>query len=87
MCINGKPLFMKKVLKKGFLTVRDLLTDEGKLKSWGTLQNCNLTAAEYFVLMSVFDAIPLEWKTLLKNMPNNLLRDNECHDKTFPTFS
>ena len=87
MCINGKPLLRKKVLKKGFLTVRDTLSDEGKLKSWGTLQNYNLTGAEYFVLMSVFDAIPLEWKTLLKDMPNNLLRNNECHDNTFPTSS
>ena len=66
MCINGRPLFRKKVLKKGFLTVRNILSDEGKLKSWSTLQNNNLTGAEYLVLMSVFDAIPLEWKTLLK---------------------
>ena len=87
MCINGKPFFRKKVLKKGYLTVRDLLTHEGKLKSWGTLQNYNLIGAEYFVLMRVFDAIPLEWKTLLKDMPNNLLRNNEYHDNTFPTSS
>ena len=87
MCINGRPLFRKKVLKKGFLTVRDILSDEGKLKSWSTLQNNNLTGAEYFVLMSVFDATPLEWKTLLKDMLNNLPRNNECHDNTFPTSS
>ena len=60
MCMNGGPLFRKKVLQKGFLTVRDISSDEGKLKSWSTLQNNNLTGAEYFVLMSVFDAIPLE---------------------------
>ena len=87
MCINGKPLFRNKVLKKGFLTMRDILSDEGKLKSWSTLQNKNLTSAEYFVLMSVFDAIPLEWKTLLKDMPNNPPRNNECHDNTFLTSS
>ena len=57
------------------------------MKSWSTLQNNNLTGAEYFVLMSVFDAIPLEWKTLLKDMLNNLPRNNECHDNTFPTSS
>ena len=33
MCINGKLLFRKKVRKKGFLTVCDILSDEGKLKS------------------------------------------------------
>ena len=52
MCINGKPLFRNKVLKKGFLTSRDILSDGGKLKSLSTLQNKNLTGAEYFVLMS-----------------------------------
>ena len=65
----------------------DILSDEGKLKSWGTLQSYNLTGAEYSVFMSVFDAFPLEWKTLSKDMPNNLLRNNECHDNTFPTSS
>ena len=84
---NGRPLFRKKVLKKGFLTVHDILSDKGKLKSWSTLQNNNLTGAEYFVLMSVFDAIRLEWKTLLKDMLNNLPRNNECHANTFPTYS
>ena len=82
-----KTFVQEKVLKKGFLTVRDILSDEGKLKSWSTLQNNNLTGAEYFVLMSVFDTISLEWKTLLKDMLNNLPRNNECHDNTFPTSS
>ena len=73
--------------QKGFLTVRDILSDEGKLKSWGTLQSYNATGAEYSVLTSVFDAFPLEWKTLSKDTPNNLLRNTECHDNTFPTSS
>ena len=87
ICVNGRPLFRRKVLKKGFLTVRDIVSDEGKFKSWSTLQNNNLTSAEYFVLMSVFDAIPLEWKTRLKDMPNDLPRNNECHDNTLPISS
>ena len=74
ICINGRPLYRRKVLKKGFLTVRDTVSDESKLNSWSTLQNNNLTGAEYFVLMSVFDAIPLEWKTLLKDTSNDLSR-------------
>ena len=44
MCINGKPLFRNKVLKKGFLSVRDIMSDEGKLKSRSTLQHQNLRA-------------------------------------------
>ena len=72
ICINGRPLFRRKVLKKGFLTVRDIVSDEGKLKSWSTLQNNNLT---------------LEWKTLLKDTSNDLSRNNESHDNTLPTSS
>jgi len=87
MCIIGRPFFRRKVLKKGFLTVRNIVSDEGKLKSWSTLQNNTLTGAEHFVLMSVFDAIPLEWKTLLKDMQNYLPRNDECHDNTLPTSS
>ena len=87
ICINGRPLFKRKVLKKGFLTVHDIVSDEGKLKSWSTLQNNNLTGVEYFVLMSVFNAIPVEWKTLLKDTSNDLSRNNESHDNTLPTSS
>ena len=87
MCINGRPLFRRKVLKRSFLTVCDIVSDEGKLKSWSTLQNNNLTGAECSVRMSVFDAIPSEWKTLLKDMPNDRPRNNECHENTLPTFS
>ena len=87
ICIKGRPLFRRKVLNKGFLTVRDIVSDEGKLKSWSTLQNNNLTGAEYFVLMNVFDSIPLEWKTLLKDVSNDLPRNSESHDKTLPTSS
>ena len=77
----------RKVLKKGFLTVRDIVSDEGKLKSWSTLQNKNLTGAEYFALMSVFDSIPLELKTFLKDTSNDMSRKNESHDNTLPTSS
>ena len=87
ICTNGGPLFRRNVLKKGFLNVRDIVSDEGKLKSWSTLQNNNLTGVEYFALMSVFDAIPLEWKTLLKDMLNDPPRNVECHDNTLPTSS
>ena len=51
---------MKVVLRKGFRAVNGL-TDYGEMKSWRILQN-NVIGSEYFVLMSVLDSIPLEWK-------------------------
>ena len=50
----------------------DILTDSGRMKSCRTLQNQNVTGAEFFVLMSVFNSIPSEWKTLLRDMPSTL---------------
>ena len=87
LCINGKPLFRNKLLRKGFLTVSDLLTDSGTMKSWRILQNQNVTCAEYFVHMSVFDSFPLAWKSFLKNMPNNLPKANESRYFIFPACS
>ena len=66
ICIGGKPLFRKKIAKKSIIKLCDLLNDTGKLKTWDVLKNKNITMAEYFLLMSVVDTIPLKWKTILK---------------------
>ena len=87
MSTNGKPLFRSKVLKKGFLTVRDILSGEGKLKSWSTLQNKNLTGAKYLSLWVSLTLSHKSGRPFLKAMPNNPPRKNECRDNTFPTSS
>lgn len=66
---------MNVVLRKGFLAVNGLI-DYGEMKSWRILQN-NVIGAEYFVLMSVFDSIPLEWKIVLRDIPNSLPKFHE----------
>ena len=38
-------------------------------------------------MWSVFDSIPFEWKTLLKDMSYDLARNSESHDNTLPTSS
>ena len=60
LCINGKPLFRSKLLRKGFRSVSDLLTESGKMKSWSTLQNHNVTGAEYFILYFIRVEDPLK---------------------------
>ena len=87
LCIDGKPLFRNKLLRKGFLTVSDILTDSGRMKSCRTLQNQNVTGAEFFVLMSVFKSIPSEWKTLLRDMPSTLPEAHESQNSIFPSCS
>ena len=63
LCINGKPLFRNKLLRKGFLTVSDLLTDSGTMKSWRILQNQNVTCAETFIFSLEAPHLIQRWET------------------------
>ena len=88
ICIGAKPLFRNRIAKKGIIKLCDLLDDTGKLKTWDVLQSKNITMAEYFLLMSVFDTIPLEWKNILKQQLQMAQGDgNNSNDIVFPTTS
>ncbi len=88
ICIDGKPLFRNKIVKKGIIKLCDLLNDTGKLKTWDALQNKNITMAEYFLLMSIFDTIPLEWRAILKQQLQMVRADtHDSKDVVFPTTS
>ena len=88
ICIGTKPLFRNRIAKKGIIKLCDLLDDTGKLKTWDVLQSKNITMAEYFLLMSVFDTIPLEWKNILKQQLQMAQGDgNNSNDIVFPTTS
>ena len=61
---------------------------KGELKTWDVLQNKNITMAEYLLLMSVFDTIPLEWKTILKQHLQTAHADtHDSKDVVLPTSS
>ena len=65
-----------------------LLNDTGKLKTWDVLQNKNITMTEYFLLMSVVDTIPFEWKTILIQQLQTAHADrHNSKDVVFPTSS
>ena len=75
-------------MRKGIVNVRDIVTSGGKLKSWSTLENKNITNSEYFLLMSIFDAIPVDWKNILGEelSAQGLSSDNDTRT-TFPSSS
>ena len=75
-------------MSKGIVKVRDIVTSGGKLKLWSTLENKNVTNSEYFLLMSIFDAIPVDWKSFLREEPSvqGLSSDNDTRT-TFPKSS
>ena len=81
-------MFRNKIIKKDITKLCDVLSDEGKLQTWNTLKNKNLTASEYFLLISVFDSIPPEWKNLLKGqLQNPIVNNNISQDAPFPSTS
>ena len=85
ICVGRKPLLRDKIIKKGITKLCDVLSDEGKLQSWNTLENKNLTASEYFLLISVFHSIPPEGKNLLKGqLQNPIVNNNISQDAPFP---
>ena len=65
--INKESIFNEKIKDAGFVHLRDILSDDGKLKTWDAFKEKNLSLSDYFLLLGVFSAIPPEWKLLLKN--------------------
>ena len=65
ICIDGKSFYFKTLQEKGLLRLWDLLDDDNDvIKS--KLRELNISPLEAFRLMSVIDAIPLEWRETLK---------------------
>ena len=62
--INNKPVFKSNFIDAGFITkLRDILTNENKLKNWEFFRARNITASDYFLLMGIYTALPSDWKT------------------------
>ena len=64
--IGGESLYRHALVNKGNVRVKDILDTEGKLHKWSTFKDSHVTQAEYFILMGIYDALPLSWKLLLK---------------------
>ena len=56
------PLYRRTLVNKGIVRVFDT---ESELHKWSTLKDSHVTQAEYFILMSIYDALPLSWILLL----------------------
>ena len=64
--IGGRSLYRCALVNKGIVRIKDILDTESKLHKWNVLKDSHITQAEYFILMSIYDALPLGWKMLLK---------------------
>ena len=66
ICIDGKSFYFKTLQEKGLLRLGDLLDDNNDFVIKSKLRELNISPLEAFRLMSVIDAIPLEWRETLK---------------------
>ena len=59
-------LFEKHLFSKGIVTIGDLLSDTGIFLKGVKVLNANLSPIEHFKLMSIVDAIPREWRQIIR---------------------
>ena len=57
--IDGKPIFNKKLFSKGLISLPDVLTNTGSLKSWTFFKAEGLNLNDYLLLYGLFDSRPL----------------------------
>ena len=67
ICIDGKSFYFKTLQEKGILILGDLLDESNEFIIKSKLRELNISPLEAFRLMSVIDALPLEWRGKLKS--------------------
>ena len=67
ICIDGKSFYFKTLQEKGILRLGDLLDESNDFIIKSKLRELNISPLEAFRLMSVIDALPLEWRGKLKS--------------------
>ena len=64
--VEQRSIFKKDLFSKGIITIGDLLSDDGIFLKGVKVLNANLSPIEYFSLMSIVDAIPREWRQMIR---------------------
>ena len=67
ICIDGKSFYFKTLQEKGILRLGDLLDESNEFIIKSKLRELDISPLEAFRLMSVIDALPLEWRGKLKS--------------------
>ena len=67
ICIGGKSVYFKNLAEKGILRIGDLISDNNEfiVKSNYKLRELNTSPLDIFRLISVIDALPVEWRESL----------------------
>ena len=65
-------LFEKHLLSKGIVTISDLIPDTGIFLEGVKVLHAKLSPIQHFKLMSVVDAIPRDWRRVLRQSAQHL---------------
>lgn len=70
ICIGGKSVYFKNLAEKGILRIGDLISDNNEfiVKSNYKLRELNTSPLDIFRLISVIDALPVEWRESLNTL-------------------
>ena len=66
LLLNSALYLKKDLFSKGIITISDLLSDAGIFLKGVKVSNANLSPIEYFSVMSIVDAILLEWREMIR---------------------
>ena len=66
ICIAGKSVYFRNLEDKGILRMGDLISDNNELIIENKLRGLNISPLDAFRLVSLIDALPVEWRGSLK---------------------
>ena len=79
--IGGKTVFNKRLVDKGIVRIRDLIAVNNKIIT-RKLRELNLSPLDAFQLFSVIDALPKDWRHVLKCYGYDHLVSFDLHEQT-----
>ena len=70
ICIDSKSVYFRNLAKKGILRMGDLISNNNELivKSSYKLRELNISPLDTFKLISVIDALPVEWRESINSL-------------------
>ena len=72
ICIESKSIYNSRLIDLGIVRIRDLYETRGEFKSYKEPLYSTLSPLEHFILFSLFNALPEEWRKILKTNKNSI---------------
>ena len=72
ICIESKSIYNSRLIDLGIVRIGDLYYTQGEFKSYKEPLYSTLSPVEHFLLFSLFNAFPEEWRKILKTNKNSI---------------